>query len=1090
MKGKSDKVLTNNHFQMSQASNQSFFTNSKSCSQSDERTSNFDSNPFESGILHNDLKKVRITGIIEMEKEKSQFVNKVTIDLQSSQNKAIDALEQFKCTVRSRQAFTSPLGGPKTSAPKIFNTELSQILSQQATLKPQRKNNKRKAKSPTVSSNENTRSSMYEEKKEMEEEKLKSIEENEEQCDADEKVPEWALKENARDAQGNFPGDPNYNPRTLYIPPKALESFTPLIRQFWEIKSQHFDEILLFKVGDFYRIYYEDAVICHKELGLNWLGNRMVVGIHRKCFDRDAETLINNGHKVCVVEQKENQKLKNARVRNSKEKEEKTIKREIAQVMSKGTFIDYNNPNYEPKYLLSIRTCKAQVAVVFLEIGYSIITFGTFQDDENYTTLKTLISQIKPTEIIYDKSNLEHSIIKILKANPNKPILSPLSYEKTFNSIHLNEELETYYGDLEKWPEGLTYVLQMETAEKDLVLQGFIYLISYLKQALILEQILHTARYEIYDPEKFKQSKMILDSQALHNLEILEVSYATRNPFEGSLLSYLDKTSTKYGARLLKQWVCSPLLSIEAINERLDAIEDLDRNWEVRDKIRFELKKLPDFEKLCGKIYSLSIKKPDSVILFEDVSIQRLQEFRTILDSFENARTILSETIYYQWNSSLLKRLFTLEDHKAIMNNESSSIPDISPILQELSSFIIWEGANKDVPTPKPGIDKDYDKVRDEINHIGHEFERYLEEIKSRFNDNSSICYTHVKHRYEIEIPVELVGGNKKPTDFDISSKKKGYERFVTQKIRDLVAKLEDAEGRLQDLLKLFVCFVFRYFYTYHKVWDCFIKGLAQLDCLCSLSIVSFTTDEEMCRPEVFPLGERNFLDIRSMRHPCLSVLKQGFVPNDIMIGDIEGNGNNKNVILLTGPNMGGKSTILRQACIAAIIAQIGCYVPASSCKLSVVDRIFTRIGASDRLIEGKSTFSIEMEETLNILRYGTNNSLAIMDELGRGTTTFDGLAIAYSVLKYITEKLMCRAFFATHYHILLDEFKNNSHIGFYFMNYQIDNRNERIRFLYRLTEENVVEALDLIYLGLQDFLQRLLIKQRRRPMSLKLSVI
>ena len=208
-----------------------------------------------------------------------------------------------------------------------------------------------------------------------------------------------------------------------------------------------------------------------------------------------------------------------------------------------------------------------------------------------------------------------------------------------------------------------------------------------------------------------------------------------------------------------------------------------------------------------------------------------------------------------------------------------------------------------------------------------------------------------------------------------------------------------------------------------------------------------------MCRPEIYPANDKVFMEVRDMRHPCICMQKSNFVPNDILIGDVEQSGQNKNVILLTGPNMGGKSTILRQACIAAVLAQIGCYVPARECRLSVVDRIFTRIGASDKLLEGKSTFYIEMEETLNILKYGTMNSLAIVDELGRGTSTFDGVAIAYAVLNHILQDLKCRTLFATHYHVLLDEFREASDVSFYHMSSKIDGEHEKVVFLYKLIQ-------------------------------------
>ena len=299
-----------------------------------------------------------------------------------------------------------------------------------------------------------------------------------------------------------------------------------------------------------------------------------------------------------------------------------------------------------------------------------------------------------------------------------------------------------------------------------------------------------------------------------------------------------------------------------------------------------------------------------------------------------------------------------------------------------------------------------------------------------------------------------VTGQNSKPKDFEFSSRKDDRERFITPKIKRMVEELDAAEEKLKNAMNTFTVFLFSYFHRHYKVWDRFIEALGTIDCLCSLSQTSFLADGDMCRPEVHPVNQRVFMEVRDMRHPCLSLSKSNFVPNDILIGEVENQGNNpNNVILLTGPNMGGKSTILRQACIAAILAQVGCYVPATKCELSVVDRIFTRIGASDKLMEGKSTFYIEMEETLNVTKYGTMNSLAIMDELGRGTSTFDGVSIAYSVLRFILENLKCRTLFATHYHVLLDEFRDYPDVSFYHMACKIDNKTEKVIFLYKLIE-------------------------------------
>ena len=213
---------------------------------------------------------------------------------------------------------------------------------------------------------------------------------------------------------------------------------------------------------------------------------------------------------------------------------------------------------------------------------------------------------------------------------------------------------------------------------------------------------------------------------------------------------------------------------------------------------------------------------------------------------------------------------------------------------------------------------------------------------------------------------------------------------------------MEAIEEELKDHLLVFTRFTFAHFHQNYKVWDRFIACLAEIDCLVSLAYLSMS-EPNMCRPELFPMSTNNvFMEIAGLRHPCLTKIGVKFIPNDVLLGDKE----DGRVILLTGPNMGGKSTLLRMTCIAAILAQMGSFVPADSCKFSIVDRIFTRIGGSDNMLQGKSTFFIEMEETANIVKYGTKHSLAIIDELGRGTSTVDGIAIAYSVMKYLLTRV------------------------------------------------------------------------------------
>lgn len=286
----------------------------------------------------------------------------------------------------------------------------------------------------------------------------------------------------------------------------------------------------------------------------------------------------------------------------------------------------------------------------------------------------------------------------------------------------------------------------------------------------------------------------------------------------------------------------------------------------------------------------------------------------------------------------------------------------------------------------------------------------------------------------------------RKPEKYIFSSKKQGFERYVTKEIRKLVLTLESAEQRLKDHLRSYTTFFFEEFRKKSRIWEQYVRVLAELDCLISNSLVSDMW--ESCRPKFNNEGR---LDIVQGRHPCLTHLI--FVPNDIHI-DSE-----RSIMLLTGPNMGGKSTLLRMVCVLAVIAQMGIFVPCSSYNSIIFDRVFTRIGASDRLLEKKSTFYIEMEETKSILDHATPNSLVIVDELGRGTSTFDGMAIASAALKYLCDTSKCLGFFATHYYILVEEFLFNRNVSINHMSYLVNGDTRQIKFMYRLKEGRCDES-------------------------------
>ena len=303
---------------------------------------------------------------------------------------------------------------------------------------------------------------------------------------------------------------------------------------------------------------------------------------------------------------------------------------------------------------------------------------------------------------------------------------------------------------------------------------------------------------------------------------------------------------------------------------------------------------------------------------------------------------------------------------------------------------------------------------------------------------------------YELEIPESYVK-SKRPKEYIFTTAKKGYIRFHTKEILDNLKKLEEAEETLKEVSKKLNIEIFNQFYSYHKIINLFIKSVAEIDCLVTLAYISSIEQDKYSRPQFIDISQNNgypYLELRNCIHPCLIERTINFIDNDIILGE---NGNS--LIVMTGPNMGGKSTLLRQVCIAVIFAQIGCYVPATFCKMTLVDRIFTRIGAMDKLIEGKSTFYIEMEETKNILENATINSLIIMDELGRGTSTQDGKIIAKTVLYQIENKLKSRCLFTTHYHDIMDWCQKEDKIKLYFMDSSLDEKTKDIKFKYKFTK-------------------------------------
>ena len=880
-------------------------------------------------------------------------------------------------------------------------------------------------------------------------------------------VPEWIKEENIRDAEGKRPNEEGYNPSTLHISPEELKSCSPMLQQYWTFKREHYDKLVGFKMWKFYHFFYYDAFIVHKLIDsrICKFGKWTYVFFHETSLARNAPKFLSAGHKIVVVEQMDEVK-----------KKDELVRREICQILTRGTAIENSEIDYASRFLLCIFEDSLQYGIVLCDTTTHEFHIGEFDDDTNRSNLRTLLTRTKPLEVICMKNFIETDTINMIKALSSKPTLSFISKNEVRSFETIFDTLKNYFtpSDSEEteYPEILRQMKesfeievktkknknnsQGEQQENKLpfysTLQALAMCVEYLESILLAETVVSMGTFSPFDLTVEKKSTLYLDSQALLNLEILDVQYYNLLSESHSLFGYMDKTVTAFGKRMLKRWITSPLIDAGAIAERQEAIEDLMNDMDVAEYFSKELSKLPDLERMINKIYNLSNKQRLSAVYFEDFAKNRLKDFLAFLKELKKVENLVETFTDYvpNFQSKRLIQLTTFKEvdldafkkRKKVSTKKTKTtgvFPRINTILSDLEGMVELRDG---LPIPKIGVNQDIDDMIEKITDIKSSLQDHLERQRKKFSCNE-IKYTHTKHRYELEIPEDLVEGTKRPKEFAITSKRKGFLRFHTPEIEACLRKLWHYEYDFQKLFTPFVSDYFKKFYERNNYWQQVISCLGELDCLCSLAKLAATMNEK-CKPEVLPLSDEIVFQLEGMVHPMAAKSNPNFVPNDIVVEE------SVDTFLITGPNMGGKSTLLRQACLAVIMAQVGSFVPATSFKLSAVDRIFTRVGASDRILEGKSTFFIEMEETYNIVTEATKNSLLILDELGRGTSTYDGVSIAYGTLKYIVENIECITLFATHYHLLIDEFKLYKNIETYSMQCKFDEEKDEIKFLYK----------------------------------------
>lgn len=501
---------------------------------------------------------------------------------------------------------------------------------------------------------------------------------------------------------------------------------------------------------------------------------------------------------------------------------------------------------------------------------------------------------------------------------------------------------------------------------------------------------------------------------------------------------------------MLKAWLARPLYHAKSIRERQDAIAGLRGNLSAVLEFRKELNRLPDMERLLTRLFSSSEahgRNANKIVLYEDAAKKQLQEFISTLRGFEIMILACSSlrSISDDADSVLLHHLLIA----------GKGLPDVGSILEQFRDAFDWVEANSTGRIiPHEGVDTEYDVACKKIEEVELNLKKHLKEQRKLLSNTSIAFVTVGKDTYLLEVPESLHGSI--PKDYELRSSKKGFFRYWTPYIRKMLTELSQAESEKESRLKNILQRLIGRFCEHHTKWRQLISTVAELDVLTSLVIASDYYEGPACRPTISIESNPNEvprLTAKSLGHPILGndLGNVTFVPNDINIGGSD----HAAFILLTGPNMGGKSTLLRQICLAVILAQIGADVPAEHFELSLVDQIFVRMGAKDHIMAGQSTFLTELAETASMLASATRNSLVALDELGRGTSTSDGQAIAESVLEHFVRKVQCRGMFSTHYHRLSIDYRHDPKVSLCHMACQVGKGGggvEEVTFLYRLT--------------------------------------
>lgn len=743
---------------------------------------------------------------------------------------------------------------------------------------------------------------------------------------------------------------------------------SPMMAQYMEIKDKYKDELVFYRLGDFYEMFFDDALIASRELELTLTGR--VAGLEEKvpmCGVPHAsvktyiEKLVNKGYKVAICEQLEDPRYTKG-----------MVKRGIVDVISKGTIADNDLLNdKDTSYIASILFFSDSILLTILDISTSYL--ATISIENNEETLINEILELNLKEVIL-VDNLNTNLINLLKNTYN--------VEVTINSEFLWDKYKTL---LESIPDAR-------------VKSGVAHLFYYL-DVRQLKDLSHITKINYLH----KNDYLEMDIHSIRNLELVETLRLKERTY--SLVWLLDKCKTAMGSRKLKSWMLNPLKNKDKINERYDKIEKLNNEFIIKDELKNLLYEVYDIERLSGKVINGSLNARDLLQLKNSIKVMPMIKEKITTLGFD----------------------YSLETHEELFKLLDVSIVDEPPISIK-EGYMIKNGFNSEL---------------DELRNIRSGGKDFVAAFEAKVKEETGIKSLKVGFNKVFGYFIEIPNGSKNLVKDEYHWERRqtltNCERYISPELKEKESMILNAEENIIDLEYKIFCDIKNIVKQEVPHLNATADVLGELDALVSLSACS--EEYNLVRPNI---TDEHIIDIKNGRHPVVEVVsKLEYVPNDCELD------NGVNTLLITGPNMSGKSTFMRQLAIIVIMAQMGSFVPCESATLPIIDKIFTRIGASDDLVSGESTFMVEMKEARNAIHNATANSLILFDELGRGTATYDGMSLAQAILEYISDNIKSFTLFSTHYHELtrLDKkYKNikNVHVS------AVENGNE-ITFLHKV---------------------------------------